>query len=243
MKLKLTKEHSMAEANNSPAPNAINAAIEAAQAAAAQQANAPAGTQVATTGAAATPAAYVKPGKAMTMEDLAGPSINVDTWLKVKYFGLLVGDDITFFDKMTVAIDMTDGSGFVPKMAIKFGSPNTTYKNSYDGVSCVGGGSWQEALELARRVDPKAKPYRSVDIPMVLLEDLTKKDGSKFNAGTILGHSTSTTNWRHWESFYKACVEQGLLNKKVKVELGCEPIKKGQNEWGVVTFKLLGAHN
>jgi hypothetical protein len=230
--------------SNETAPsNAVNDAIERARQAAGQQAANPAGVPATAPAAGGQQVAgFAKPGTPLTMADMAGASINVDVWLKVNEMGMRVGDDLTPHDSMVVAIDMTEGKGFVPKLAIKYGNNPVTYKNSYDGVTCQGGGTWVDALEAAKRVNSNARPYRSVDLPMVLLDPLTKKDKSLIAAGTILGHSTSTTNWVHWESFYKECLEKGLMNKTVKVKLVHEARSKNSTNWGLIKFELIGEH-
>lgn len=227
--------------SNETGTNAVNEAIARATAAAAAQVAAPAANTPAPTGGNAVTS--FKPSNPLTMADMAGGSISVDVWLKVNEMGMRIGDDLTPHDTMLVAIDMTEGKGFVPKLSLKYGQNPVTYKHSYDGVSCFGGGTWADALEVARRVNAQTRPYRSVDLPMVLLEELKKKDKSVVPAGTILGHSTSTTNWGHWETFYKECLEKGLLNKTVRVKLVHEARSKNSTNWGVIKFELEGEHS
>lgn len=223
------------------------AMARASEAAAAQVAAAPGAASTSTDvavasqqgGAVGMPAVPATP---MTMESLMSGSINVDLWLKVKEFGLLIGDKSDLVPELKVVMDMTEGKGFVVKKSIKAGNP-VQYWSTYDGVGCDKGGSWTEACAKARAIDPKASEYRSVDVPMVLLEAVTnvKGDVTLAEAGKTLGYSTSTTNWREWESFYKEVVHAGLLGKQVEVTVGFKPMQnKANNKWGVMTWALVG---
>ncbi|MEN7527932.1 hypothetical protein [Cupriavidus sp. DL-D2] len=190
-------------------------------------------------GAVGMPAAPATP---MTMESLMSGSINVDIWLKVKEFGLLVGDKSDLVSEIKAIIDMTEGTGFVVKKSIKAGNP-VQYWSTYDGVGCDKGGSWTDAIAKARQIDPKAGEYRSVDVPMVLTEDVKNAKGDVVlaEAGKTAGYSTSTTNWREWETFYKSVVMAGLLGKRVEVVVGFKPMSnKNNNKWGVMTWTLVG---
>lgn len=217
--------------------DAIAKAQAAANAAAGQQSNAVATVSQGSTAVATAPV----PGKALSMETLATGSINVDQWVKVKEFGLLIGDNKALIDTMKVSISMIDGRGFVPKLSIKAGNP-AQYWSTTDGTTCPGVGTWDQAQQKALSLDPKARSYRSVDLPMTLLEPAISKGVEIAKVGTILGHTTSTTNWKNWEQFYKDVADAGLMGQTVQVELGFEPkTNKAGNNWGVVSFKLLGA--
>ena len=217
--------------------DAIAKAQAAANAAAGQQSNAVATVSQGSTAVATAPV----PGKALSMETLATGSINVDQWVKVKEFGLLIGDNKALIDTMKVSISMIDGRGFVPKLSIKAGNP-AQYWSTTDGTTCPGVGTWDQAQQKALSLDPKARSYRAVDLPMTLLEPAISKGVEIAKVGTILGHTTSTTNWKNWEQFYKDVADAGLMGQTVQVELGFEPkTNKAGNNWGVVSFKLLGA--
>lgn len=224
--------------------DAIQEAMARAQEAAAQQvASAPAAstsTDVAVAQSQGGAVANVAPQQPMTMESLMSGSINVDLWLKVKEFGLLVGDKSDLVPSIKAIIDMTEGSGFVVKKSIKAGNP-VQYWSTYDGVGCDKGGSWTDAIAKARSIDPKASEYRAVDVPMIVLEEVKGASGVLAEAGKTLGYSTSTTNWREWETFYKSVVMAGLLGKRVEVVVGFKPMSnKNNNKWGVMTWTLVG---
>ncbi|MGO4302177.1 hypothetical protein [Cupriavidus sp. RAF12] len=188
-------------------------------------------------GAVGMPAAPAVP---MTMESLMSGGISVDIWLKVKEFGLVVGDAQGVIPTIKVILDMTEGTGFVPKLSIKAGNP-AQYWSTYDGANSDKGGSWTDAQNKARSIDPRATPYRSVDVPMVAVEDVLVNGKVAAAKGKKLGYSTSTTNWREWETFYKDVVQKGLLGKQVEVEVGFKPMQnKAGNNWGVMTWTVIG---
>ena len=168
--------------------------------------------------------------------------MSVDQWIKVKEDGLKLGDNPGLFEALTVSLEMTDGRGFVPKLAIKAGNPSAQYFYTLDGQVAAGGGSWASACDRARAIDPKAREYRCVDLPFQLEEDVAIKGKEAVKAGTLLGYTTSTTNWSNWEKFYAAVQEAGLMDQRVMVKLGAQPrTNKHGNNWGVMTFELLGS--
>jgi hypothetical protein len=97
----------------------------------------------------------------------------------------------------------------------------------------------------AQKVDPKAKPYRSADIPLIAVEDIvsTKQKGKVLlEKGQAVGISLSTTNWKNWASFWKGLQSANIDTKttKVLVKLGYEDkTNAAGNEWAVFTFEFL----
>ena len=219
----------------------IQAAIEAARAAATQVVaqNAAASVPAVTTPAAA-PAVATPRGAPVSMADLMVGSMSVDAWLKVKEFGLLIGGDKTLLPNITVDLDMT---AVAPCYAIKFGKNPAVYYKTYDRVSCASGGSWADACLRAQKGDPTAREYRTADLPFTVVDDIKTPDGSKVLAakGMRLGHSLSTTNWKNWESFYRDLASKGLQAATVRVKLGFEVRTANNNTWGVVTFEHIPA--
>ncbi|WKV22064.1 hypothetical protein Phage2-1_00063 [Achromobacter phage 2-1] len=175
------------------------------------------------------------------MDQLMAGGMTVDVWVKCKEFGLIVGQTQELVPSFKVYIDMTDGVGFSCKQSIKAGNP-AQYWSTYDGAMSDKGIPWNEAIQKAVALDAKARPYRSVDVPMVLLEDIKSPKGAELaKAGQRLGYSTSTTNWAAWESFYKAVATAGLLGKCVEVNVGYEAkTNKNNNTWGIMTWELVG---
>jgi hypothetical protein len=226
--------------------DAIQQALAAAKAAAESQAAATGGTAVATAPAANGGVAVMTrpaaPAAKLNMETVSAGNMTVDAWLKPKEFGILVGDKTDLIDTIKAVIDMTDGVGFIVKKGIKAGNP-AKYWYTLDGATCTTGGSWEAAVAIAKGMDPKAYEYRCVDLPFDVLEDIVgKKQGVLCEAGKKVGYTTSTTNWKNWEMFYKDVQKANLLNEKVVVEIGYEKRENAnKNTWGVLTFKLLGS--
>ncbi len=220
--------------------DAIQQAIAAAKAAQEATANAaaPANTAVATAPSTSV-ATHSAPAPKLSMATVSTGALNVDAWIKPKEFGLLVGDSSDLFENAICSIDMTDGKGFVVKKGIKAGNP-AQYAYTVDGVTAVTGGSWEAAIAKMKAINPTAYEYRCVDLPFVLLEDIVAKGKVLAKAGTKLGYTTSTTNWKAWEEFYSTCANANVLDELVKVKLGFEKREnKAGNKWGVLTFELI----
>jgi hypothetical protein len=221
--------------------NAVNNAIAKAQEAAAATIDAvPAVVQAEV---APVPAVYV-PARAPSMADaMASAQMRPDEWLKVKEHGLLLGTSREAIETMTVEINMTEQDGFYMKESIKYGNP-AVYMSTYDGVTCDKGGAWIAAVGKAQAADPRAKPYYSVDIKMRLTADVKTLKGKKHefgDAGKMLGHSTSTTNFDEWREFYREVAAAGLVGRKVIAKLTAKPLEnKAGNVWGVIVFTLVG---
>lgn len=219
----------------------------AAQAATAQQASTAvalpqANTSVATAqGPAATPVA-------LSMETMAAGSMSVDAWFKVKEDGLKIGDMAGLLEEVTAVLDMTPGQGFILKYGIKNGNP-AQYAYTTDMVNANTGGSWAAAQAKINALNPSqpAAPYRCVDLPFKLVEDVVVGKGDKAKtvakAGDVIGYTTSTTNWKNWEVFYKDVTKAGLMDQEVLVKLTAEPkVNKAGNTWGVIKIELIGPY-
>lgn len=178
------------------------------------------------------------PAKAPSLDDLGAGAMNVDGYLKVKEFGLLIDAKPNLLDSVNVTIDMNEMQAFT---GLRYGDP-VTYVKTYDGVTAASGGTWNEALERARRVKPDVRPYMGADIQMTLTEDAKDAKGAIVaTAGTRLGHSTSVTNRAEVAAFIKAVKDKGYAGQTVQAKLGFKPMSnpKGQ-KWGIVTFELIG---
>lgn len=191
----------------------------------------------------------------MSMEDAMGSSLSVDCWMKVGYDGIKIGDSPVLIDgePIHVIITMKDSIGFVIKEAIKGGNP-PQYAYTQDRVTATTGGSWAAAMEKIRALpnNANANPYRAVDLPMRVPNDIVVSVLNKTTkqaedvvvcpAGKIIGHTTSTTNWGAWELLYKAVLAAGLMGKDVAVNVGyTKRTNPKGNEWGTLTFELLGS--
>lgn len=221
----------------------VQAAILAAQTAAGQfvqQQAAPVPAVPVPSAAPVAPVA-VTPGVPVSLDDLMVGSMAVDAWLKVSEFGITIGKDKTIFQTLDVLLDMTEVQG---GFAIKAGQNPAKYWRSYDKVTCVTGGTWAEACATAQRIDPKAREYRTADLPFTVIEDIKNAKGEVLVAsGNRLGHSLSTTGWKNFELFYRDLVRNGLSRSVLKIQLGFEAKSGNGNEWGVFTYTNLGAVN
>jgi hypothetical protein len=219
----------------------VNAAIAAAKAAAAQTVATPAaatGSNVVPLNAGST--AVATPGvkaKNYSLDDISTGSMNVDEYLKVKEFGLLIGNSTKLIQSITVEIDMTE---VAVCEVCKAGNP-AQYVKTFNGVDCTTGGTWPAAVERMQRIDPKARPYKSADIPMTLVDNAVAVDNSVIlEAGKRIGHSLSTTNRGNFQTLLKEIADAGQTNGVVQVKITAEPkSNKNGNTWGVLAFQLL----
>lgn len=189
-----------------------------------------------TGGAAAAGVPATAQRTSFTLDDMRNGGLSVDEFIKVKAEGLVLKDE--FFDEIEVDIDTNE---IAICQAIKYGNP-AVYDKTFDGVTSVKGGSWASALEKARAVDAKVRPYMSADIPMTLREDVKGRKGNLLiEGGKRIGHSTSTTNRKAVQDFTNALDQAGLRGQVVHVKLGYQKMTKaGVNPWGIITFNLVG---
>lgn len=224
----------------------IQAAIAKANEAAKAQQSLPPNSNVPATasGGTVTVAAPAPAPVSLSMETMTVGSMSVDTWIKVKEDGLKIGEMAGLLESFEAVIDMTPGVGFVLKYGIKAGNP-AQYAYTTDMANAIGGGTWPSAVARIQALDPSkpTAPYRCVDLPFTLISDVKKGDQVVGKAGDVVGYTTSTTNWKNWEEFYRDCSNQGLLNKKVKVKLTAQPrSNKAGNTWGVLKIEALSEY-
>ncbi|RWN95487.1 MAG: hypothetical protein EOS05_11885 [Mesorhizobium sp.] len=215
--------------------NNIDAAINQATQAAANipQDNAKQNGTVATTSqnqGAVAPAA----GRPMGLEDAMAGAIVVDEWLKVNEHGLQIGAKKPLLEELRVEIDLSD-VGY--SESVKYGNP-ATYRKTYDRVMTTDGATWPQALSEARAVDPRARPYKSADIQMKLLDDVKLKDET-VTAGTVLGHSFSTTGFKAFARLVKQMTKDGAdpAGDTIEVTVGYSEQSGNGNNWGILDFR------
>lgn len=221
----------------------VKAAMERAQQAAAAAAPAPPLPPAYTGTVALAPVAAAPAAVALSMESMSQGSMSVDKWIKVKEDGLKIGDMAGLLESIDAVINMTAGMGFILKYGVKNGNP-AQYAYSTDLANAAGGGTWPAALQRIQALNPStpASPYRCVDLPFKLTADVKVKDVVVAKAGDTLGYTTSTTNWKNWEEFYKDVDKAGLLGQDVAVKLTAQPRNnKAGNAWGVLKLELIGA--
>ena len=177
-------------------------------------------------------------GKKLTMDDLATGTMAVDDFLKVSQYGLLVGKEAKKpVETFKAKLKMVEGVGYVPNFTIKFGQNPVNYVKTYDEAKTANGKSWQAELERIARIDSNAKPYPAADIALTLLED-----AGTLKAGQCIGHTTSTTSFKHFKKLVDEVHNAGLAGQEVEVEVGYESLTRNNNTWGVLKFKLIGLY-
>jgi len=176
------------------------------------------------------------PAASLSLDDLADSSgMAVDAYLSVKDAGLRI-DTNPYFQKAKAVIDITEVAVIMSVRANRGGS--TTFIKSYDGRQTSQGENFQQATARLQATHDKVDgPYRTVEVPAELLEDVP---GAK--KGQRLGITPAITGVKFWNTFYDEVRKAGLQGGRVEVELSCVPQRnKNGNEWGVVGFKLIGA--
>ncbi|TPL66662.1 hypothetical protein [Mesorhizobium sp. B2-4-1] len=216
--------------------NNIDAAISQATAAAAnipqENANNNVGTAVAA--ASQNQGAVATAGRPMGLDDAMAGAVVVDEWLKVNEHGLQIGAKKPLLEEFRARIDLSD-VGY--SESVKYGNP-ATYRKTYDRVMTTDGATWARALSEARAVDPKARPYKSADIQMEILDDIKLKDET-VSAGTILGHSFSTTGFKSFAKLVKQMTKDGAdpAGDTIEVTVGYLEQASNGNTWGILDFR------
>ena len=171
----------------------------------------------------------------LTLDQMIIGNIHVDGWLKVNAYGLFIDSDRTPFQTLELGLPMNE-IGY--NYSIKVGNP-VTYLKTYDRITCATGGSWAEAQVRAQSVEPRAREYRSADLPFLVLSDIQLPDGTVlFTSGKRLGHSLSTTGWKGFAALVKQLRDQDIdpTTAFVKVKIGYESKKNASGTWGVLKF-------
>ncbi|TPJ51629.1 MULTISPECIES: hypothetical protein [unclassified Mesorhizobium] len=215
--------------------NIDNAIAQATQAAAAiPQDNAQHNGANAVTTASPSQGAVAQAGRPMGLDDAMAGAVVVDEWLKVNEHGLQIGAKKPLLEEMKVRIDLSD---VAYSESVKYGNP-ATYRKTYDRVMTTDGSTWAQALSEARAVDPKARPYRSADIQLELLDDIKLKDET-VTAGTILGHSFSTTGFKSFAKLVKQMQKDGNdpAGDTIDVTVGYLEQASNGNTWGILDFR------
>ncbi len=176
----------------------------------------------------------VTAGRPMGLDDAMAGTVVVDEWLKVNEHGLQIGAKKPLLEEVRVTIDLSEVSY---NETVKYGNP-ATYRKTYDRVMASDGATWAQALSEARSVDPKARPYKSADIQFTLVDDVKLKDET-VNAGTVLGHSFSTTGFRSFAKLVKQMTKDGAdpSSDRIEVTVGYLEQSGNGNTWGILDFR------
>lgn len=218
----------------------IQAAVDAAKANAAnvsQEANANMGNAISTQTQNTAVGAVGAKAVPFTADDMMAGSMAVRDWLKVNEFGLYVGNDKTFFEKIPDAL--IDFSLVQFNMSVKYGNP-AVYEKTYNGMTSVKGKPWNQVLEHALKMGSTGE-FKSADIPFELQNELVseKAKGTVLaEAGECLGHSLSTTSWANFARLLQECKSKGVdtSHGRVLVDIGYMQRSGKGNTWGVISF-------
>jgi hypothetical protein len=169
------------------------------------------------------------------MDNLAGP-FAVDTWLKVKSYGMTIGKDTTtLFDQLTLHIDL---AGVFYCRRVRYGNP-VEYRTTYDGDTDARGGLWTDTLARARASDPRCQgDYRSADIAMIAIADIKARDATTvlLEKGRKIGYAPAVTGWNGWADLIRRLLtagidpERGVIEVSAKVQYN----RNASGEWGTV---------
>lgn len=204
---------------------AINAATQAAANVPQEAANVP----------AAAPQQNTAVGRPIGMDDAMAGAVVVDEWLKVSEHGLQIGTKKPLLEEVKARIDMSD---ITFTEVIKYGNNPATYRKTTDRVMTTDGATWAQALSEARAVQSNARPYPSADINIELVEDVKLKDET-VEAGTVLGHSFSTTGFSALAKLVKQMKKDGAdpSQDTIEVTVGYEEKNGNGNTWGILEFR------
>ena len=171
----------------------------------------------------------------MTMDEALAGVLIIHEWLKVSEHGLQIGSKKPLLEEIPVRIDMGE---IAFHTSIKYGGNPATYRKTYDNVICADGASWAQALSEARAADPKARPYRSADMQMELIEDVKLKDET-VEAGTVLGHTFSTTGFKALAKLAREMRKDGADPSidTIEVTVGYLEQNGNGNSWGILDFR------
>lgn len=211
---------------------AIDMALKAAEATPVQPSQQIATVQV--TGAANAVAVMPAPGRRLTANDVVGSTFAVDHYIKFTDMGTItLGESKKQFEELHLILNLGDiGFGH----GIRYGQNPYIYARTTDGVTTDKGTSWAEEVAKAQRVDPRAQPYNSWQLPFILVDEVPEH-----KPGERLGYSTVWSSFNAFHPFYLKAVEQFGDSGVVELKLSCKAISKGQNTWGVPVFTLVGA--
>ena len=171
----------------------------------------------------------------MTMDEALAGVLIIHEWLKVSEHGLQIGSKKPLLEEIRVRIDMGE---ITFHNSIKYGGNPATYRKTYDSVLTADGASWAQALSEARAADPKARPYKSADMQMELVDDVRLKDET-LEPGTVLGHTFSTTGFKALAKLARDMRKEGADPSidTIEVTVGYLEQNGNGNSWGILDFR------
>ena len=172
----------------------------------------------------------------VTMDQLMKSTIQADYWLKVNEYGLTLGKSDDLVQEVIVDMDMVDVR---PGFGYRAGSNPPKYWKTYDKLYGISGEPWSECLRQARIIDPNVREYPLVDFVGTLVEDVKGGKTVLAQAGETVAHTTSVTNWKNFNNFYRGLQKLSMEDQIVRVKLGKEKRSGNGNTWGVLSFDLV----
>lgn len=177
-------------------------------------------------------------GGSKSLEELAaGAGASVDVYLKAKYAGIYLGDDVTPFEELKVRVR---GSEILSYTAISWGNPAKYARTANGRTESYSGKQWSRVVEDALAQGSKG-PYDAADLPLYSVDEiksLKKPNVGKVlvEAGGVIGFTTSKSAMKEVKTFIRNVVlklgQDELLEGTVKLK----PLKNESGEWGVLDF-------
>lgn len=193
------------------------------------------------------PAAYVAPAAALTMDDSAVTAVSgVSNFVKLRDGGLELDGEKFGAAKFNVTIEgSNNGGSYQPCFCMNYQSAaGQVYTKSYDGAVTVSnnpahnGLPWSANCALIQQKDAKAYSYTGFELTLELAEDTVSVDGkTTIPAGTLFGYTTPYTASKLLKALWDKSIAQGKRGQKVTVELSGEEIKNDKGMYKKLILK------
>ena len=164
-----------------------------------------------------------------------------DSYIQVKPEGIKLSKDWQgLIDDFEAILDLGDIQYF---MGIRKEVGSTvTYAKTYDGVSTPRGENFAQVVaEFKQSSQKPADTYRGADIPLELVgnHEAPKGKGTNFEAGQIVGLTTSITGFKPFATFVKKLKQAGITGR-VHVKCSHSPRKNAANQdYGVIEWDVV----
>lgn len=162
-----------------------------------------------------------------------------ESFIKVDYYGIHIEDD-AIISELFGELKLEDSK--FPDVCRYTRAGTHDYLRTYDGVREVRSGkSWGQALDDAKRIDPKADIYPAVEFLLTLTKKPVKTGPSEKPApeiGQKVGHTTSRTGFDPIMKFIRDAAKVYAPTTVIPVRVFHTPRLKGQNKWGVLGIEV-----
>lgn len=164
------------------------------------------------------------------------------TYIQVKDAGIKLNKDWGgYIDEFEAILDMRDVQFFMG-IRKEVGS-SVTYAKSYDGVTTSRGENFAQVVEQFKRESQKpADTYRGADIPLTLVSDIAdpKNKAKVYNAGDVVGLTTSITGFKPFAAFARKLQAANLMAAELRVKITHSPRKNAAGQdYGVCEFDVV----